>query len=45
MLNYEYPPLGGGASPVTKSLAEELVTLGHTVDVVTMSFKGLKEKE
>ncbi len=45
MLNYEYPPLGGGASPVTKSLAEELVTLGHTVDVVTMSFKGLKHCE
>jgi glycosyltransferase involved in cell wall biosynthesis len=45
MLNYEYPPLGGGASPVTKSLAEELVTLGHAVDVVTMSFKGLKQRE
>ena len=45
MLNYEYPPLGGGASPVTKSLAEELVKLGHTVDVVTMGFKGLKRKE
>ncbi|KAB2945332.1 MAG: 1,2-diacylglycerol 3-glucosyltransferase [Candidatus Methanoperedens nitroreducens] len=45
MLNYEYPPLGGGASPVTKSLSEELVNLGHTVDVVTMGFKGLKQKE
>ncbi|VVB94830.1 D-inositol-3-phosphate glycosyltransferase [uncultured archaeon] len=45
MLNYEYPPLGGGASPVTKSLAEELVKLGHSVDVVTMGFKGLKQKE
>ena len=45
MLNYEYPPLGGGASPVTKSLAEELVKLGHTVDVVTMGFKGSKQKE
>ena len=45
MLNYEYPPLGGGASPVTKSLAEEIVRLGHTVDVVTMGFKGLKQKE
>lgn len=30
---------------MTKSLAEELVTLGHTVDVVTMSFKGLKHRE
>ncbi len=45
MLNYEYPPLGGGASPVTKSLSEELVKLGHNVDVVTMGFKGLKQKE
>jgi glycosyltransferase involved in cell wall biosynthesis len=45
MLNYEYPPLGGGASPVTKSLSEELVKLGHSVDVVTMGFKGLKDKE
>jgi len=45
MLNYEYPPLGGGASPVTKSLSEELVKLGHSVDVVTMGFKGLKQKE
>ena len=45
MLNYEYPPLGGGAAPVTKELAEELVKLGHEVDVVTMAFKGLKEKE
>ena len=45
MLNYEYPPLGGGASPVTKSLSEELVKLGHNVDVVSMGFKGLKEKE
>jgi len=45
MLNYEYPPLGGGASPVTKSLAEELVKLGHTVDVVTMGFKGLNQRE
>lgn len=45
MLNYEYPPLGGGASPVTRSLSEELVKLGHLVDVVTMGFKGLKKKE
>ncbi|MCM1987211.1 glycosyltransferase family 4 protein [Methanococcoides seepicolus] len=45
MLNYEYPPLGGGASPVTKSLSEELVRLGHTVDVVTMGYKELKPKE
>ncbi|MFA6363347.1 glycosyltransferase family 4 protein [Methanoregula sp.] len=45
MLNYEYPPLGGGAAPVTKSLAEELVHLGHEVDVVTMGYKTLPREE
>jgi len=45
MLNYEYPPLGGGAAPVTKFLAEELVHQGHSVDVVTMGYKGLPEDE
>ena len=41
MLNYEYPPLGGGASPVTKSLAKKLGKFGHQVDIVTMGFKNL----
>lgn len=45
MLNYEYPPLGGGAAPVTKSLAEELVHQGHDVDVVTMGYDGLRREE
>jgi len=45
MLNYEFPPLGGGGGCVTKTLAEELVKLGHEVDVVTMDFKGLKRRE
>jgi glycosyltransferase involved in cell wall biosynthesis len=45
MLNYEYPPLGGGAAPVTKSLAEELVRQGHDVDVVTMGYKTLPNED
>lgn len=45
MLNYEFPPLGGGAGPVTLSLSKELVMAGHEVDVVTMWFKGLKREE
>ncbi len=45
MLNYEYPPLGGGAAPVTKSLSEELVRRGHEVDIVTMGYDGLPEEE
>jgi glycosyltransferase involved in cell wall biosynthesis len=45
MLNYEYPPLGGGAATVTYNLAKELVRQGHEVDVVTMRYKGLKKVE
>lgn len=41
ILNYEFPPLGGGASPVSYSLARELVRKGHGVDVVTMHYEGL----
>ncbi|MFN2433522.1 MAG: glycosyltransferase family 4 protein [Gemmatimonadota bacterium] len=45
MLNFEYPPLGGGSSPVTRGLARTLVQRGHAVDVVTMSFRDLPREE
>lgn len=35
LLNYEYPPLGGGAAVATAALAHGLVDRGVTVDVVT----------
>jgi glycosyltransferase involved in cell wall biosynthesis len=35
LLNYEYPPLGGGAGIATRALAESLTDLGVQVDVVT----------
>ena len=41
VLNHEYPPLGGGASPVTRAIARELVERGDVVDVITMGRKGL----
>lgn len=41
MLNYEFPPLGGGASPVSYELAVRAAARGHAVDVVTMGFRGL----
>lgn len=41
MLNYEFPPLGGGASPVSYDISKGLVSLGHSVDVVTMGFGDL----
>ncbi len=45
MLNYEYPPIGGGASPVTGAVCRELAKLGNQVDVVTMAFRGLPREE
>ena len=45
MLNYEFPPLGGGASPVSYEIAKGYIKLGHSVDVVTMGFKGLPKFE
>jgi glycosyltransferase involved in cell wall biosynthesis len=44
-LNYEFPPLGGGGSPVSFELGRELVAQGHEVDVVTMGFDGLPARE
>ena len=44
-LNYEFPPIGGGGSPVSHELGRELVAQGHDVDVVTMGFKGLPARE
>lgn len=45
MLNYEFPPLGGGASPVSYEIAKGYVKLGHSVDVVTMGYKDLPRVE
>lgn len=45
MLSYEFPPLGGGGGNVVYGLSRELVRLGHTVDLVTMGFRGLPRRE
>ncbi len=45
MLNHEFPPVGGGASPVTLELSRQLVRMGHSIDVVTMHFDKLPRFE
>lgn len=46
VLNYEFPPLGGGASPVSFELAKKLSETGeYDIDVVTMGYKGLASYE
>lgn len=45
LLNYEWPPLGGGASPVCHEGARALAERGHEIDVVTMAYRGLPRVE
>lgn len=45
ILNYEYPPLGGGAGRCSLYQAEGLARLGHDVTVLTTWFEGEKEIE
>ena len=35
LVNYEYPPIGGGAANASKEIANALTDLGHSVTVVT----------
>ncbi len=44
-LSFEYPPLGGGGSKVVQGLSAELIGMGHEVEVVTMSYRGLPRTE
>lgn len=43
ILNYEYPPLGGGAGIVTKHLSEQFLQKGFQVHIVTTWFSGEPE--
>ncbi len=45
VLTIEYPPLGGGASPLIHDLNKYYVEEGHEVVVATMGFKRLPETE
>jgi glycosyltransferase involved in cell wall biosynthesis len=45
ILNYEFPPLGGGGSSVCYNITKELVESGYEADVITMGYKGLKRFE
>jgi glycosyltransferase involved in cell wall biosynthesis len=45
MLNYEFPPIGGGGATSTFNLTRNVVRLGHEVDVVTMGYRGAAVSE
>ncbi len=43
VLNYEYPPLGGGAGNITKNLSQNFAQNGNIVVVVTTWYNNLPE--
>jgi glycosyltransferase involved in cell wall biosynthesis len=45
VLNYEYPPLGGGGGRFTEALCGQLVKMGHSLRVLTGYFHGLPKVE
>lgn len=45
MLNYEYPPLGGGAGNITKNISQNLAQNGNQVVVVTAWYNNLPERD
>ena len=45
LLNYEFPPMGGGAGNATWNIAKELVRQGHRVSVLTSRLKGQLREE
>ncbi|TSC72474.1 MAG: glycosyltransferase [Parcubacteria group bacterium Gr01-1014_38] len=45
VVNYEFPPIGGGGSTATRYLTRELKRRGHVVDVLTSRCFGLAARE
>jgi glycosyltransferase involved in cell wall biosynthesis len=45
VINYEYPPIGGGGGFVTRDIVEEIAAKGHGVTVITSHYRGLAKQE
>lgn len=45
VLNYEFPPVGGGGGRASADLSKAMVSRGHEIQVVTTSAPGLNRQE
>lgn len=45
MLNYEFPPMGGGAGNATDNISKEMVKMGHHLTVLTSGYGDLPKFE
>jgi len=45
VINYEYPPVGGGGGVICKDISEEIASKGHRVTVVTSQYDSLPRYE
>ncbi len=45
IINYEFPPIGGGGGVATYYIARELAQKGHAVNVLTSHFRELRWRE
>lgn len=45
VINYEYPPIGGGGGFVTRDILEHMARSGYSVSIITSQFEGLKKHE
>jgi glycosyltransferase involved in cell wall biosynthesis len=44
-VNYEFPPVGGGAAYASMATARELVAMGHRIDFLTAATPGAQKDE
>ena len=45
VINYEYPPIGGGGGVICKDISEEIASKGHRITVITSHYGSLPEQE
>jgi glycosyltransferase involved in cell wall biosynthesis len=45
VINYEYPPIGGGGGFVTRDILEAMAAKGHRITIVTSGFDSLADHE